>query len=168
MKTVWYFKKRQCIYVWLYTCYWSGHISSPQAQTDTHDLNKLTDRHALPGDVTDRRTDGASRQRSPWPLSPCLVWSRNPAVGQSVWRDQLTPLPPSTHFPNINLTVCPAVHLTACRGSSPGLSDKQCNSWETAETLQYTDEWVQRSWVLQFLRTWAFILKEMLLVNQLS
>lgn len=61
MKTVWYFKKRQCIYVWLYTCYWSGHISSPQAQTDTHDLNKLTDRHALPGDVTDRQTGHLAR-----------------------------------------------------------------------------------------------------------
>lgn len=42
---------------------------------------------------TDRQTTGAACQGSPWPLLPCLVWSSS-AVGQSVWRAQLTSLPP--------------------------------------------------------------------------
>lgn len=42
---------------------------------------------------TDSQTTRAACQGSPWPLFPCLVWSSS-AVGQSVWRAQLTSLPP--------------------------------------------------------------------------
>lgn len=50
----------------------------------------------------DRQTTRAACQGSPWPLLPCLVWSSS-AVGQSVWRAQLTSLPTETPHPNAHL-----------------------------------------------------------------
>lgn len=90
-------------------------------------LSRQTDRQAdrraqvddvkgrRPDAQTDRATAGAACQRSLWPLFPCLVW-RSPAVGQSVWRAQLTPLPPFGPLSQYLPESCPAVHQVACRG----------------------------------------------------
>lgn len=77
---------------------------------------------------------------------PCLVWSWDPAVGQSVWRISLQPSHPPS--PNADVKVCPAVCPLACRGSSYCPPNK-CTNTRDRELHVHCDKWNhrQRKWV---------------------
>lgn len=88
-----------------------------------------------------RQTGRAPQQGSPWPLFffslPCLVWSRDTAVGQSVWTDQLAVPPPPPLLTRTGMPD-PIIYPLPCRWSSSWLPNNHWNKWEQREEWVYS------------------------------